>query len=104
MIDLYRQMLEEVMFPPESPRSLVLVAGFIEPDPSGVADDSGAFALPRHLFPGSCVVQDLPSNTGFIAGLHEAIVCNSPHAVVPRPALPGRQAPPALTCKPGIPG
>lgn len=100
MIDLYRQMLEEVMFPSESPRSLVLVAGFIEPDPSGVAHDSGAFALPRHLFPSSCVVQDLPSNTGFITGLHEAITSNSPRQLflVP-PYLDSRHLPPHLQAR-----
>ncbi len=95
MIELYRQMLEEVMFPPESSRGLVLVAGFMKPDATGgESRDSGTFALPRQLFPSTCAVRHLAPGAGFIAELHEAITSNNPQQLflVP-PFLDARRLP-----------
>lgn len=105
MIDLYRQMLEVVMFPPESSRGLVLATALTRPDSADVrAHDSGTITLPRQLFPSSCVVQNLPPGADFITGLREAIASNGPRQLflIP-PYLDVRNLPPDLQAQyPGL--
>lgn len=84
MIELYREILETILFPPDQNQGLALVTEIELRKESQVP---GNFVIPRSLFPETCKVLHLPPGEAFITSMQSTVAETQPSRLFLLPPL-----------------